>query len=70
VADFVLSSRLAVERKNVDTNDLHSSLESGRLWTQLRALGAAYSTPTLLVEFRDRSHRLDAPTTYLSLKHT
>ena len=29
--------RLAVERKNVDTNDLHSSLESGRLWTQLRA---------------------------------
>jgi ERCC4-type nuclease len=70
VADFVLSSSLAVERKNVDTNDLHSSLESGRLWTQLRALGAAYSTPTLLVEFRDRSHRLDAPTTYLSLKHT
>ena len=70
VADFVLSSSLAVERKNVDTNDLHSSLESGRLWTQLRALGAAYATPTLLVEFRDRSHRLDAPTTYLSLKHT
>jgi len=70
VADFVLSSSLAVERKNVDTNDLHSSLESGRLWTQLRALGAAYSTPTLLVEFKERSHRLDAPTTYLSLKHT
>ncbi len=70
VADFVLSSSLAVERKNVDTNDLYSSLESGRLWTQLRALGAAYSTPTLLVEFRDRSHRLEAPTTYLSLKHT
>jgi len=70
VADFVLSSTLAVERKSVDTNDLSSSLESGRLWKQLRALGAAYATPALLIEFRDRCRPLDAPTTYLSLKHT
>ena len=70
VADFVLSSSLAVERKSVDTNDLSGSLESGRLWKQLRALGAAYATPALLIEFRDRCRPLDAPTTYLSLKHT
>ena len=58
VGDYVLSRRHAVERKNVDTGDLDSSLESGRLWTQLRSLEHHYANPLLLLEFERKTRPL------------
>jgi ERCC4-type nuclease len=58
VGDYVLSRRHAVERKNVDTGDLDSSLESGRLWAQLRSLEHHYANPLLLLEFERKTRPL------------
>lgn len=48
VADFVISDRIAIERKSVD--DFLSSLLDGRLFTQLTALCDAYDQPLLILE--------------------
>ena len=47
-ADFVLSDRVAVERKTID--DLADSIMDGRLFNQLIAMKNAYQIPVLLVE--------------------
>ncbi|MBU0497141.1 MAG: DEAD/DEAH box helicase [Candidatus Thermoplasmatota archaeon] len=48
VGDYVLSSRIGVERKTVD--DFLQSLLDGKLFTQMRNLRDAYSRPLLIVE--------------------
>lgn len=48
VADFLLSDRVAVEKKTVD--DFLQSLVDGRLFQQLAALCGAYEKPVLLIE--------------------
>ena len=51
------------------TGDLDGSLESGRLWAQLRSLRAHYATPCLLLEFSAGTRALDArATSNMSLK--
>jgi Fanconi anemia group M protein len=48
VADYVLSDRLAVERKEV--SDFIHSLMDGRLFSQLKMLKGAYINPILVIE--------------------
>jgi ERCC4-type nuclease len=48
VGDYVLSDRVAVERKS--SNDMISSIIDRRLFDQLKALKEAYSVPLLLIE--------------------
>ncbi|UCE37837.1 MAG: DEAD/DEAH box helicase family protein [Thermoplasmata archaeon] len=48
VADYILSDRLAVERKEVD--DFLASLMDGRLFSQLKMLKSAYINPILVLE--------------------
>ena len=48
VGDYVLSSRIGVERKIVD--DFLQSLIEGKLFMQMKKLRSAYSRPVLLVE--------------------
>ncbi len=51
VGDYVLSSRIGVERKTV--NDYLTSLLEGKLFHQLRRLRDAYSRPFLILEGED-----------------
>lgn len=53
VGDYVVSPRLAVERKS--PSDLASSLASGRLATQAAALIRHYAVPTLLLHLGGNS---------------
>lgn len=46
--DYVLSDRVAVERK--EANDFATSLMDGRLFAQARALRDSYSAPIMLIE--------------------
>ena len=48
VGDYVLSSRIGIERKSVD--DFLESLISGKLFRQLTQLRNAYSRPILIIE--------------------
>ncbi|MBI5332638.1 MAG: hypothetical protein HZB65_03630 [Candidatus Aenigmarchaeota archaeon] len=48
VADYLLSSRVAVERKTVD--DFLQSLIDGRLFKQLKNLKQSYTKPLLIIE--------------------
>jgi len=48
VGDYVLSSRIGVERKNVD--DFLESLVGGKLFRQIAHLRDAYSRPVLILE--------------------
>jgi Fanconi anemia group M protein len=48
VGDYVLSSRIGVERKNVD--DFLESLVDGKLFKQIANLRDAYSRPVLILE--------------------
>ena len=48
VGDYVLSSRIGVERKNVD--DFLESLINGKLFKQMAQLRDAYSRPVLILE--------------------
>jgi Fanconi anemia group M protein len=48
VGDYVLSDRLAVERK--EANDFLESLMDGRLFSQLKLLKSAYINPILVLE--------------------
>jgi Fanconi anemia group M protein len=48
VGDYVLSERLAVERK--EAGDFLSSLMDGRLFSQLKLLNSAYINPILVLE--------------------
>ena len=48
VGDYVLSSRIGVERKEVD--DFLNSLIGGKLFFQMRKLRDAYSRPVLILE--------------------
>jgi ERCC4-related helicase/ERCC4-type nuclease len=48
IADYILSDRLAVERKEVD--DFLQSLIDGRLFSQLKMLKSAYINPVLVLE--------------------
>jgi len=48
IGDYVLSSRLGVERKNVD--DFLQSLIDGKLFKQVAHLRDAYSRPVLVIE--------------------
>ena len=48
VGDYVLSSRIGVERKNVD--DFLESLIQGKLFKQMTQLRDAYSRPVLILE--------------------
>jgi ERCC4-related helicase len=48
IGDYVLSSRIGVERKTVD--DFLNSLIEGKLFAQMKNLRTAYSRPLLIVE--------------------
>jgi Fanconi anemia group M protein len=48
IGDYVLSDRLAVERK--EANDFLKSLMDGRLFSQLKLLKSAYINPILVLE--------------------
>lgn len=48
VADYILSSRIGVERKNVD--DFLNSLISGKLFNQISKLRESFSRPMLIIE--------------------
>lgn len=48
IGDYILSSRIAVERKTVD--DFLNSLIEGKLFVQMKNLRATYSRPLLLIE--------------------
>jgi ERCC4-related helicase len=48
VGDYVLSTRIGVERKNVD--DYLSSLLEGKLFHQMKQLRDSYSRPILIIE--------------------
>ncbi len=48
VGDYIISSRIGVERKQVD--DFLNSLLEGKLFMQMRKLRSAYSRPILIVE--------------------
>lgn len=48
IGDYVLSSRIGVERKTVD--DFLNSLIDGKLFVQMKNLRAAYSRPLLIIE--------------------
>lgn len=48
VGDYILSDRLAVERK--ESNDFLKSLMDGRLFSQLKLLKSAYINPILVLE--------------------
>ncbi len=48
IGDYVLSSRIGVERKNVD--DFLESLINGKLFKQIAQLREAYSRPVLILE--------------------
>ncbi len=48
VGDYIVSSRIGVERKTVD--DFLNSLIEGKLFVQMKNLRAAYSRPLLLIE--------------------
>lgn len=49
VGDYILTPTICVERKS--TSDLISSLNNGRLYTQVEQMGRHYETPILLIEF-------------------
>jgi DNA excision repair protein ERCC-4 len=53
VGDFVLSDKIAVEKKAVSTHDLHTSLNSGRLLKQITLMSKWYEQIILLLEFDD-----------------
>ncbi|CAI2377235.1 unnamed protein product [Moneuplotes crassus] len=53
VGDFVLSNKIAVEKKAVSTFDLHQSLNSGRLLKQITFMSKFYERVILLIEFDD-----------------
>jgi ERCC4-type nuclease len=57
IGDYILSRDICVERKAIF--DLIQSLMSGRLLTQAENLCAAYSTPTLLIEWESISKFLN-----------
>ena len=60
VGDYVLSERVAVERKM--TRDFLDSLVDGRLFSQLSALRSAYARPLLVIEGEDmQSDRAVSP---------
>jgi len=48
VGDYILSTRIGVERKKVD--DFLNSLINGKLFTQISKLRDAYSRPMLIIE--------------------
>ncbi|VVB61820.1 3'-flap repair endonuclease Xpf [uncultured archaeon] len=48
VGDYIISSRIGVERKTVD--DFLNSLIEGKLFVQMKNLRTAYSRPLLLIE--------------------
>jgi len=48
IGDYVLSSRIGVERKNVD--DFLESLINGKLFKQINQLRSTYSRPLLIIE--------------------
>ena len=48
IGDYILSSRIGVERKNVD--DFLNSLINGKLFSQISRLRDAYSRPILIIE--------------------
>ena len=49
VSDYVLSDDIQIERKQVSTYDLHNSLRSGRLESQLKNMSAKIKYPYLLI---------------------
>lgn len=49
IGDYILSSNLCIERKS--TSDLISSLNSGRLFSQVEQMSRYYAHPLLLIEF-------------------
>jgi ERCC4-type nuclease len=54
VSDYVLSDDIQIERKQVSTYDLHNSLRSGRLESQLKNMSAKIKYPYLLIEFSNK----------------
>lgn len=51
IGDYILSSRIGIERKNVD--DYLDSLMTGKLFKQIIQLRNAYSRPILIIEGED-----------------
>ena len=52
-ADYVLSEDVAIEKKSVNTRDLHTSLKSERLYEQLKRMSAQFRHCYLLIEFEE-----------------
>jgi DNA excision repair protein ERCC-4 len=53
VGDYILSPRIAVERKS--PSDLSESLKNGRLYKQCQAMSLNYTNPILLIEYPQRT---------------
>ena len=51
VSDYILADDVQVERKQVSTYDLHNSLRTGRLDSQLKNMSSKMKHPYLLIEF-------------------
>jgi Fanconi anemia group M protein len=51
IGDYILSSRIGIERKNVD--DFLNSLINGKLFSQISLLRDSYSRPILIIEGDD-----------------
>jgi ERCC4-type nuclease len=48
-ADYILSDEIAVEKKSVNTRDLHNSLKSFRLDDQLKRMNTLFKKSYLLI---------------------
>ena len=57
VADYIVSDRIAIERKSRD--DFESSLISGRLFDQVSKLKSLYDRPVVLIEGSSPFERID-----------
>ena len=54
ISDYILTDDIQVERKQVTTHDLHNSLRTGRLESQLKSMSAKVKHPYLLIEFSNK----------------
>ena len=52
-ADYIVSNNVGIEKKSVQTRDLHESIRSGRLGDQLRRMSSKFMRPYLLIECSD-----------------
>lgn len=51
MGDYILSNKICIERKGVNTSDLYSSIKGGRLKEQIVKMSNYYENVALLIEF-------------------